>query len=391
MNIIFYRYGSICEPDIIISFKKLNIEITEINEEITNKNITQAEQIDLVSEAIRKNKPVFVFTVNYFPAIAEICHIYGILYLCWTVDCPVLELFSTTIEYNTNRIFLFDYAQYEKYSKFNPGCIFYLPLASAVERFENVIKSVTISDTEKYTSDISFVGSLYSEKNPVNQLNCLSDYSRGYIEGLTKSAISIYGSNFIEASLNNKVIAEIKSQASNFFHLENAICDYDAFVVAHYYMGYHIAEKERLLTLNELAKAFNIDLYTRSDTTPLQNVHIKGGVQTLTEMPKVFNLSKINLNITMKAIQTGLPLRLFDIMGCKGFVMTNYQAELTEYFEIGSDLEAYASMEELLDKCSYYLEHDEIRRKIALNGYQKIKSYHTYENRIADMIKAALS
>ena len=43
--------------------------------------------------------------------------------------------------------------------------------------------------------------------------------------------------------------------------------------------------------------------------------------------------------------------------------MTNYQAELPELFEIGVDLEAYGSMEELVDKCAYYLSHEEERKK----------------------------
>ena len=66
--------------------------------------------------------------------------------------------------------------------------------------------------------------------------------------------------------------------------------------------------------------------------------------------------------------------------------MTNYQAELPEYFEIGKDLEAYGSMEELLDKCQYYLNHEEQRTAIARSGYEKVRQFHTYEKRIQSMI-----
>ena len=151
-----------------------------------------------------------------------------------------------------------------------------------------------------------------------------------------------------------------------------------------------IAETERIRTLNLLAKFYDVDLYTLSDTSPLQGVHIRGGANSLTEMPKIFHLSKINLNMTIKPIQTGLPLRIFDILGCGGFLMTNYQTELTEHFEIGVDLEAYASMDELVDKCAYYLEHEDVRQQIALNGYRKVCEQHTYIHRIKEMIKATL-
>ena len=104
-------------------------------------------------------------------------------------------------------------------------------------------------------------------------------------------------------------------------------------------------------------------------------------------MPKVFHLSKINLNMTIKPIQTGLPLRIFDIMGCGGFVMTNYQSEIEDLFEIGTDLETYASLDELIEKCDFYLKHDDIRTKIAQTGYNKVLNHHTYQHRITEMLK----
>ena len=43
MKILFYRYGSICEPDIIEAMKHLGHEVFSINLEITDKNIRSFE------------------------------------------------------------------------------------------------------------------------------------------------------------------------------------------------------------------------------------------------------------------------------------------------------------------------------------------------------------
>ena len=103
----------------------------------------------------------------------------------------------------------------------------------------------------------------------------------------------------------------------------------------------------------------------------------------MTEMPKIFHLSKINLNLTSKPIRTGLPLRIWDILSAGGFLLTNYQEEIPEYFEIGKDLEVYTSQEELLQKIDYYLTHEEERSHIAQNGYNKILSQkHTLKDRL---------
>ncbi|MBR3105501.1 MAG: glycosyltransferase family 1 protein, partial [Lachnospiraceae bacterium] len=124
-----------------------------------------------------------------------------------------------------------------------------------------------------------------------------------------------------------------------------------------------------------------------SDTSVLPKVHSHEGVKTLTEMPLVFHESRINLNITMRPIATGLSLRLFDVCGCGGFLLTNWQEELPELYEPGVEAEYFGSKEELLDKAGYYLEHDEERAEIARRGYERTKAEHTYDRRIAEMIR----
>ena len=391
MKILVYRYGSICEPDVIQAFQSLGLTVLEEKTEITNKRLSSADRLLLVESFLKTEELLFVFSINFYPVLAEICHIYQTRYLCWTVDSPVPELFSKSFCHDTNHIFLFDWAQYQYFAPYNPDHIHYLPLASCTQRFDKVTSAVTADDRRAYSTDISFVGSLYNEKNPVRQLKNLPDYAKGYIDALVESSLRIYGYNLIENAVTEELARTVKACSNDFFESADSITSPDLYVTAHSYIGMQAAETERIRTLNTLARHFDVDLFTRSDTKNLENVHVHGGVESLTEMPKIFHLSRINLNITIKPIQTGLPLRIFDILGCGGFLMTNYQAELQEYFEIGVDLEAYSSMEELVDKCAYYLSHEEERKQMALNGYHKVCGQHTYPHRIKAMLEALLS
>ena len=390
MEILFYRYGSVCEPDIIHAFRQTGLTVLEDTTEITNKFISDADRLLSVEQTISRKHPLFVFSINFYPVIADICHIYRTPYLCWTVDCPVPELFSSSIRHDTNRIFLFDQAQYRTFAPYNPEHIYHLPLASAAERFDRVVHSVSGSDQAAFSCNISFVGSLYNEKNPLHALSGLSAYSKGFIQGLIESSLKVYGYNPVEEALADNIIADIKENDAKFFSLKNPVANPDRYVAAHSYIGMEIAQTERIRTLNQLAMHFPVDLFTLSDTSELKNVRTHTGVHTLTAMPKIFHLSKINLNMTIKPIQTGLPLRIFDILGCGGFLMTNYQSELCDYFEIGVDLEAYTCMEELVEKCAYYLSHDRQRAQIAQKGYEKVCSLHTYPHRIHTMIASII-
>ena len=390
MNILFYRYGSICEPDILDVFKKMNCNVFEETQEMHDKSLSSAQKLASVSEVLCSQPIDFVFSLNFFPFLSELCERLGILYVCWSVDCPVLELFSATIRSSHNRIFLFDYHQYETFHPQNPEGIFYLPLATNVARWDQAIASASASEHKQYASELSFVGSLYHEKSPLSVLQAdspLPDYWNGYVKGLVEAQLKIYGYNLLEESIPESLIAALKEAFPDFYHMENTFMDTDRYVAANYYLGMRVSETERIRALNALAADHPVTLYTRSDTSLLQNVDCRGGVTTHTQMPLIFHNSKINLNITMKSIQTGLSLRVWDILGCGGFLLSNYQAEIPEYFEIGKDLDCYESLAELKEKAVFYLAHDDIRREIAQSGYEKVKAMHTYEARIASMLK----
>lgn len=390
MEILFYRYNNICEPDILQAFQSFGITVHTEELEMYNKKATSRECAEKVSGWILQKPLAFVFSINFFPAVSYTCEKLKVPYVCWSVDSPVPELFSNAMKNSYNRIFLFDKAQYEFFSPVNPSCIHYLPLATNVKRWEEVVLGMTEADYQTYGADVSFVGSLYTEKCRYDALvrrNALSLHTQGYVDGLIEAQLKVFGYNFVQDSLTEAVVREIADADPDFYRGTDTYSDTDRYLVAHQYIGMKLAAVERKRTLNRLSEHFNVTLYTRSDVSSLPKVHCKGGVSTLTEMPKIFQASKINLNMTMRPIETGLSLRIWDILGCGGFLLTNYQTEIPDFFEIGKELEAYESMAELEEKVYYYLTHEEERMEIAIHGYETVAKYHTYRLRLAEMIK----
>ncbi|MCR4584438.1 MAG: glycosyltransferase [Lachnospiraceae bacterium] len=388
MKILFYRYGSICEPDMILAFGKLGLEVLELRADSTASPSGSTADLDRLVSLFTKERFLFVFTVNFFPPVSEVCNIYRILYVCWTVDSPVPELFSPALSNTCNRIFYFDRAQYRYFSAFNPSCSFHLPLATNPKRWNRVISGAAASDRRSFSSDISFVGSLYSEKNPYRLIKDIPAYAEGYIRAVEEAQLLLYGVNFVEDMLNENIMDMFLPLVPD---LHTPLCENSPaaarYVLANSFIGCDIASIERTRILTALAAHFDVDLYTASDTSELSGVHVHKPVASLTEMPLVFNGSRINLNITLRSIQSGLSLRNFDICGCGGFLMTNYQEELPELYEPGVEAEYFSSTEELLDKCAYYLDHEEDRAAIAKRGYERTVSSHSYDIRIAEMIR----
>ena len=388
MNILFNRYGSICEPDIIASFKHLGFNITEDTREVYNKQLLPSDCIKGLNELLKQDTYSFIFSINFFPSVSDVCNIWGIPYLCLIVDSPVLELFSTSLANPCNKVFLFDRQLYNDFHHINPDGIFHIPLATNVRDNYATATMASAADRARFSSDISFIGSLYSEKCLYNQIT-LPEKMRGYVDGLIEAQLLVYGYNFIEECVTPELIEAFCKVRPELINFPDSMKVDTKAVIAQHIISVKVAEQERLRYLKALSEHFNVDLYTGSDTYSMPLIHNRGFAKTNTEMPIIFHQSKINLNLTAKSIRSGLSLRIFDVLGCEGFLITNYQAELPEHFNIGEDLEAYTSLDDLIGKCEYYLSHDKDRQEIAHNGFEKVKKYHTYDIRLTQMLEIA--
>ena len=338
MKIFMYRYGSLCEPDVIDAFRRIGLEVDEETAEIYNKNLMPSQCSAIVAPRLTGNNYSFVFTINFFPWLSDICQITGLIYISLIVDSPVLELYSNALSNNVNRVFLFDRLLYNEFCRYNNGHIFHIPLATNLIRSNKVISSASKDKSSQYNSDISFIGSTYQEKCHFNNA-VLSDYDKGFVDGIINSQIWVYGYNFIENILTDETAERLLSCIPSHYEFPPGSRTDVKALVAQYYLSVKVAEQERLRLLGMLSDSFQVNIYTGSDTSSMPHIHNCGFARSLDEMPLIFNCSKINLNITAKSIRSGLPLRIFDVLGAGGFLITNYQSELPEIFSIGKDLD----------------------------------------------------
>lgn len=385
MKLLFCRWSSICETGITNAIKRLGYELITFDKNPLSSDYDTDYLRELVD--IIKGAPDIdcVFSINFQPIIARGCKVLKIPYISWTVDCPSFMLYSETISLPTNRIFLLDRMQAEKFSPLNPDNIFHMPMGCDIPTWDSI--KVTPQEHKMYDCDISFVGSLYSEKCKYNFIEKdLPDYIRGYVDGLINAQLNVYGYNFIEDSLTDEFAMEFKKYA-DWHKLGEDYAEDVKGIIADTYIGYKCTEQERIRTLTAISERFDMDLWTLSDASMIPNIHNRGGADSNNMMPQIIKCSKINLNMTNRPIKTGLPLRIFDLLGAGGFVISNYQAEIPEHFIPDEDIVLYDNIPNLLDKIDYYLKHDDERRQIAKNGHDKVKEFHSYDVRLQEMFQ----
>ena len=110
-----------------------------------------------------------------------------------------------------------------------------------------------------------------------------------------------------------------------------------------------------------------------------------------TETPWIYHNSLINLNIFHVQCMNSPTIRIYDILACGGFLLTEYRPCLEEEFAVGEELETFKTPEELRDKIEYYLSHESQRCDIAKKGQIKVLNNYTYVNRSHDFLQRARS
>lgn len=357
-----------------------------------------------------------VFSVNYFPIISDICEQFfhsKVKYICWTCDSPLSTMYHQSIFNKCNYIFIFDKFCYMEFKERGAN-VYYLPLAAATRRADDVIKkwqtdmkqkkglldasdapgnnaAACADDDTEYKSqggdtagdflyDVSFIGSMY-RKNSYDEIkDMLPDYVRGYFDALMKLQMEIYGENYIDGMLT----AEIMDELNKHFRIEKSERSFSnlSLIFSTTVLGFKIAQLERYKLLGALSKYFDVSVFTDDENADFVLAHNMGPVRYWDESPIVFHTSKINLNFTIRNIRSGIPLRVWDILSAGGFCITNFQPELVMYFKNGEDLVWFEDETDLVKKVRYYLRHEDERRRIALNGQKKVRELHNYDARL---------
>lgn len=385
MKILIYEWKAYSYKDIVCSFQKMGHEVFFISQPMKNYDVDD-EFVDLLRDELSQKRYDFVFTVNYFSLISNVCQEMNTKYVVWTYDNPLISMYHKSVFNECNYIFTFDKTNYLEFKGMGVENIFYLPLATDALRME---ETIGVQNDDKWLHEISFVGNMY-ERNTYNSLeHKLPEYLKGYFDAVIEAQLNISGGNIVEALLTNDILEEL----DKYFNLKK---EKDSFsdlrlVFQTTVLGFKIAQEQRRRGIIELSKKFDVTVYSDSDLSEFIGVDKQGPCDYWSQLPLIFNRSKINVNMTIPNIKSGIPLRVWDVLGAGGFLLTNYQAEIGYYFEDGKDLVCYEDTGDLVEKAEFYLKHEELRKSIALNGHEKVKKYHTYDERIKKMLDIIVS
>lgn len=324
------------------------------------------------------------FSFNYFHIISNNCKELGIKYIAALYDCPCVMLYSYSLINPTNYVFMFDKQEYLTLKNGGINTVYYHPLPVNSTIIDFLMEKPF--DRDKLSAEVSFVGSLYNEDhNFFDRLATANDYTKGYLDAIMEAQLKVQGYNFIEEVLTPDILAELQ-RVCPYTPMSSGI-ETPKYIYSNYFIDRKLTSIERQRLLTAVAKHCDLKLYTLNKNAVIPNAINMGAIDYYSEMPYVFANSKINLNITLRSIQSGIPLRAMDIIGAGGFLLTSFQADFLDYFIPDEDFVYYESEEDLVDKVKYYLSHEKKRIEIAHNGHEKAKKNHSFEKFFQDIFQ----
>lgn len=381
MNVLQYQWSNSC-PDLEEVLKSMrNVKVYTENKKIIDYD-KDVQFMEYWEYLIKKNDINICISFDYFPIISKVCEEKSIVYISWIYDSPHTTLYSKTLFNSSNYIFSFDKVQVNEFRARGVSQIYHQPLAVNSNRLEKIFGNVGFGGKKSY-AELSFVGSLYQD-NLYEQISYLPPHLKGYIDGICRAQSVLYGGSIVEELLHSDTISELKKYVALSMSSEYEI-DYKILFCDNILKKY-ISSLERKEVLEELSDYFKVALYS-NQKLDVAGIDFRGIVDYRTKAPMVFRKSALNLNLSIRSITSGIPLRCLDVMGSGGVLLSNYQPELAEYFIPEEEWICFSEREELIEKVMFYLEHDDLRAEIAKKGYEKIKNRFTYEHAIENIFK----
>ncbi len=257
--------------------------------------------------------------------------------------------------------------------------VFFLPLATSFKR-----KSIANS----YKYDVSFIGNVMKKQAEIIEKN----------ESFLTLPFKSEDYRVIKDEIWKKKWCVDCIDVYSFVEMVPILCEYRERLLKHSkvvqdlfygYIGMLLTMKRRIFFLDKVKlEQSNITLF------PKTWEEVVNEVMTFRNIPykdiwKIYNNSRINLNISSMHMPSSLNSRVFDVPICGGFLLTDYREGLYELFN-KDEIVVYHTLEELLEYIEFFKKNDSERRKIIEKGMERIEKDHSYINRVDYIVKTCM-
>jgi len=325
LKIVFIDSSYVLTKEVVSALQEMKHQVKYLH--IDKENYDYSEFIKNILHLIDSFRPDFILTINHLGfdksgKLTELLTDLEIPYASWYVDSPnvILSSYKQNISDYCN-LFVWDRDYIDEVKQVGYKFVDYLPLATMPQLF----KPMKIN----YKNDVSFVGS--------SMVFAIHKNLRSMIHRpdlLNNFEITVNKFSEISSRKVNDAIAKLQKNGIIYnFDDNEQRKDFEAAVL------WRATQKYRLTGINKLGE-FNPTLRGDPNWDRFVDNRFKLGreIWYYDDMPEFYNSSKINFNMTSLQMKYAVNQRVFDVPACQKFILTDYQEQLEEIFDVGKDV-----------------------------------------------------
>lgn len=165
-------------------------------------------------------------------------------------------------------------------------------------------------------------------------------------------------------------------------HIGNNYSVFDARNKAYEYIINPFIDKKKKL------EVYGSDWTNPTHKYTLPSAYNKGHISH-EQSVKAYSSAKIVLGVhSITTSRTMQSMRTFEVLGCRGFFLTQLTTAIKSMFENHKHLVWSSCYPETIELMDFYLSNPDAREKIAEDGQKMVYENHTYYKRVTDIINA---
>ena len=339
--------------------------------------------------AIQKLHMERVITVNFDQEVALACQDEGVPLVIWDVDPKTDRTPISSPSAKNVRVLTLREANVETLKESGFTDVGHLPVGVDVEKRRPM--QLEPAEIERYAAPVSFVGSSLIQRARRFKRLFLQLYASFDCAGTVTFEET-------EERLESLLAAE-RVDYSTYVTDELVEESFGEFLRAAQRCGTPddpqkwvaeiVASHKRIAYVSALADE-NIHVWGDSEwkriATKNRGMRYMGAASFGHEMTLVYNGAGINVDVNRIYQPDVVPLRVFDVLACGGFLIAEHSDALDQLFSVGEELESYRSLEELEQKVAHYRAHPDEARAIAERGLRAVRERHTMRQRVKQLL-----
>jgi spore maturation protein CgeB len=337
------------------------------------------EELDRVVEQVR---PELVFSINHVHGLAEACHGHDVPLLVWEIDPCTDGLRPPGTDTHHVAIHTYRQANVERFRAAGFSNVTYTPLAANTKRRSP-------SPTEVQAGpEVCFVGASMVAQS--------RSFRRQFLDVWVECSENNPQARAQGQQILDAVLKTQRSRPRTYLvpilmqrHFDSFLAKAEKLLVDDpVAMVGEMAAAER--RLNIVAALGTEGIHVWGDpgwkATQGRGVVYRGYAGHNEQLTGIYRRGRVHVDVNRLYQMDIVPMRVFDILACGGFLIAEQSPALGELFELGVEVESWSSIPELIDKVRYFRAHPEQAETIALAGLRAVQERHSIQGRVFAML-----